>query len=957
MKLERITIQRMPGINDKFTLDGFANGLNLVVGSNGSGKTTVCRAVRAMLWPDLPGPDPVSVEAVWEDRTATWLSVREGKQSGWQKDGSDSPGPLLPGTRTAHCYTLGLRDLLLSESPTDDEIAREILTRMAGGFNIRKIRDDLFSLPKRPGKSEADVLRNSRERVNTIQEAQKELLSEELSLEELEVQRQEAASAGAKITLLGHAAQYAASKAELTGLVVTLETFPPGMDKIRGYELERLEEIQGEIELTEKQAEDSRRRIEDYDDEIRSAELPEGGVDEVEINAAIDGARSLKERFRDLAEARVNLDGLVSKRDGAERALRTAGLQFDPEVTPDTGPEAMADVDNFLREASTVRAEKEAFSTERRLLSGDQVEGRRALCEQGIAALRKWMAAKATFDQHTVGKKAVWPGIFLALGGAVAAFFGYQTSEPLLLAAGALAGGAGLALLLIPRLKPSKDSDAEGRYRKEYLETGLPEPLEWEQGPVQDRLNELTIVWQRAAFAEEKATQLERLIALEQRTDERLEELAIFRGSLCQRIGIDPQVTDLDLYLLAVRIKGYLDTDAAVKEADAQIESLSAEVDETLASLNSRLREMGFPEAAGTDGILAAAEDIKSRNTSLKQATQGKKNERSVLKGFQDTVERLGKKSEVIYTSAGLAVGDDDGLRERVSRREGYKEAADRKIELMRKMAELEANLAGQEELLELEAEVVEIRRQEAAELSGTLSDVSETIGRIQQKVRDARQGSELEIALAAAEAASDALSTRREETLVKMAGDFLLGKIMDEYEYEARPPVLDRTSRLFERFTAHQYEVFLDAEDADKPRFRARETVTGRGKALSELSDATRMQLLLAARLAYIEEVEEGLKLPLFLDEVLTTTDPERFAAISESLLVMAEEGRQVFYLGANPTDALWWAQTLRSKGLEPLVPINLNRIRGAGKVVTVPAELVLPETERVPEPGTMSA
>ena len=54
-----------------------------------------------------------------------------------------------------------------------------------------------------------------------------------------------------------------------------------------------------------------------------------------------------------------------------------------------------------------------------------------------------------------------------------------------------------------------------------------------------------------------------------------------------------------------------------------------------------------------------------------------------------------------------------------------------------------------------------------------------------------------------------------------------------------------------------------------------------------SELSDGTRIQLLLACRLAYLEEAEGDTKTPLFLDEVLSTTDPERFTAVAGAVIM----------------------------------------------------------------------
>jgi len=114
-------------------------------------------------------------------------------------------------------------------------------------------------------------------------------------------------------------------------------------------------------------------------------------------------------------------------------------------------------------------------------------------------------------------------------------------------------------------------------------------------------------------------------------------------------------------------------------------------------------------------------------------------------------------------------------------------------------------------------------------------------------------------------------------------------------------------------------------------------------------------MQLLLAVRMAFAREAEQGREpLPLFLDEALTTADPERFQAAVESLTRLAvEQERQVIYLTARPDDAAFW----RASGEGPAF-IDLMESRGSARAIKSPAEITLPPpTLRPPEPGAMSA
>ena len=71
------------------------------------------------------------------------------------------------------------------------------------------------------------------------------------------------------------------------------------------------------------------------------------------------------------------------------------------------------------------------------------------------------------------------------------------------------------------------------------------------------------------------------------------------------------------------------------------------------------------------------------------------------------------------------------------------------------------------------------------------------------------------------------------------------------------------------------------------------------------------------AAHLAFADEAEQGVRLPLFLDEALDQSDPVRFEAIARSLARMVEdEGRQLFYLTSDPTDMRRIQEALDKEG-----------------------------------------
>ena len=89
MKLRKLHVRRMPGIDDGFAVEKFSNGTNLIVGPNGAGKTTICRAYRAAMWPETETGDAITVEAELHDGTDRWIVRRESSRTRWQRDGNE----------------------------------------------------------------------------------------------------------------------------------------------------------------------------------------------------------------------------------------------------------------------------------------------------------------------------------------------------------------------------------------------------------------------------------------------------------------------------------------------------------------------------------------------------------------------------------------------------------------------------------------------------------------------------------------------------------------------------------------------------------------------------------------------------------------------------------------------------------------------------------------------------
>lgn len=214
----------------------------------------------------------------------------------------------------------------------------------------------------------------------------------------------------------------------------------------------------------------------------------------------------------------------------------------------------------------------------------------------------------------------------------------------------------------------------------------------------------------------------------------------------------------------------------------------------------------------------------------------------------------------------------------------------------------------------------------------------------IDHALREAERQLRLEAARAERDEAAEAVADRYEQRMVAEAGRFLVDEVEQDHRSRHRPEAVRLADERLRRFTHDAFT--LELNDAGEPC--ARETASGAVRPLSELSVGTRMQLLIALRMAWVEQHEQHhVALPLMLDEALTTTDPVRFDAVAGALHGLTRaEGRQLIYLTAQPEDAERWH---RATGEAPRI-IDLDRLRTPGVSPVEP--LPLPARERIPAP-----
>src|SRR5690606_13277112 len=213
------------------------------------------------------------------------------------------------------------------------------------------------------------------------------------------------------------------------------------------------------------------------------------------------------------------------------------------------------------------------------------------------------------------------------------------------------------------------------------------------------------------------------------------------------------------------------------------------------------------------------------------------------------------------------------------------------------------------EELLQRDLTSLENELYEQTKVADGYDELNRQIAEIRAEVKRAEDGNDLLLAEAELSQVVEAFWPECEKSCLAVAGH-----VLSEYVYEQTrdldlPEVYNRKSELIYAFTKHRYRLEMNGEG-----FYAFDRERNSDLALDQLSSSTRIQLLLAVRVAFLELQERGYRLPLLLDETLANSDDQRAEEIIHTILQLGNE-RQVFYFTAQQDEVAKW-QSLDTRG-----------------------------------------
>ena len=1004
MRLDRLSIRALPGIEPGFDFEPVSDGVNIVTGPNAIGKSSLVRALEYLLADEVPRNDPpdLHLEAEFLSGDVRWTVRRTGRQIAWRRDGEPAAPPALPGAGRLGLYRLSVESLLADDAG-DRDLATALWRMLRGGFDLDRARRPVGP---RFGAAEARNLTEKVRALRTVEGAYTDLQQEEAELPYLERRIARSKQAEVRGRRLQTALDLHEAIARRQACADDLEGYSAHMAQLRGDELddlkaleERIAELREQRSTAEREMGSARRALEStglgdarpdpeklagIEELLRQTELKHNNLERAD--------KELVEAEADLEDARARLggNGGIAEPEKAEAVLEDSAKQLAGNAgTARLKPDSLKRARETLEPLVDAQFRRRELQQRLKLAGAPPDASELGQYRDGVDALRAWLAACAA-TASSPGAAQIWfvTRVFWWATLTLSVLF---AAMAFMADAWAVLGTSVFAIAILVffswlgrRAAAQAEAPVQDAKRR-YVETGLEPPPEWSERSarehlrqsVQRRFDELRLQARQAEGVERIRREIEE-------EDSQIAELEASSRALAREIGIDPALTGAPLYRFIDVTSRFDEARVGHARKSAALNDLRARIGKSARRIRDFLDEWRGEEAPGlgasanredVNALRIAFESLKARMTAASDALGIVEAGKLDIETLNDRIGEAETNVAKLFERAGIKAGareDPDGASRRASG-EASVPGADPREALVRMIerssdwrrarkaldeAETEEKrlrklLSGEEGLVEsveggavdeLKLQLREAREQ-ADEHTGLIEEKAATNARLQE----ARRSHRLEDAATAKDQAAEALRDKRDEALSCAATEVLLDEVEGAFKTEREPDLLRRARQWFEHVTAHVFT--LELRDTDS--FVAHDLKQGELRTLKELSSGTRMQLLLALRLAWTEDRERGGEaLPLFLDEALTTSDEDRFTAMARTMSRLADAGRQIFYLSARPQETGLWKQ---ATGTAPAT-IDLAAVR-FGSSPADPDALRVETPPALPPPDGLAA
>ncbi|MDQ3541538.1 MAG: hypothetical protein M3440_12720, partial [Chloroflexota bacterium] len=765
-------------------------------------------------------------------------------------------------------YTLGLPDLLASEN---QPFAQAILKESTGGFDLEAIANAQGYGAEFPPRLEAarDV-ETAMQRLRDAERAQGETAAQERQLTTFRERERRARQAHTDAANFQRALDLARARFELQQAERIVAGFPAELANATGDEPKRLAELGERLADLAQRRQELDHALARATADINAARLESTEVSEAAIRALRTSAGDVRRLTGEISGLQRDLQTAIAERESHGRRLAT-DLSEQQIQALDT--EGLRELAQLSHDYATIRIKRQARDEVEHWIGDVQDPANVDDLRLGIDYLNKRLQTPNAAEASRLISKARLAAYLGGLGTIAGAIWLAAFVDPLWLAFGLI--GVLIILFAWKYALPASAQEA-ATYERRYSELDLPDPDSWTGPAIPQRVDALNEHFRVALVEQEKAGRWRNLEDDRRQLDAAYADAEGRRADLVSRYGVAPDLGEDSLRLLAENLSRWQAADGRFRAADARLRTASAEREELGTMLREQLATYGYTGNAFDEQI----DELDTRFDAFRDAT-ARRDARMQELGttIRPEIERIEAARASMYGRLGVETGDDRAIGERIGRLDSYRAATATVEQRLAVVRRAEAALALTPDLADLEPDLLRRKLEEAETAAADLEPAMREIAEIRTRIGDAKRKRDIESALARRDTARNALRDAREDLASRIAGGTLISHVRQETRDAAMPIVFHRARDLFTIITRGRYE--LQFEEGPPPAFTARDTSTGLILALDQLSSGTRVQVLMAIRLSFVENSEAGPKLPILLDETLGNSDELRAGAI----------------------------------------------------------------------------
>lgn len=911
MRIKRLKIDKMPGFTRGLKeYQEFSGNINIIAGANGTGKSSTGRIIKKLIWWDKsPGvkadSDIVINDAIHKVKIeySDYIHIEENNEI----SGNDL-SYLVP-SNYADRYTLALHDLVKED---DRSLAEEIVREVNGGIDLKRVAKDLGY--------NSNIYTANNQRYKEYFEADaryKKALSDEGVLREklkrmdnLKRERDEAEKAHKEIQFYSAYRSCLEKYAKLEELLLRIKEYNNALDNMRSEDYDDVKRLDKSHEEKRNEIETLKREISSIEEQMRDLTLPENGVEDHILEELEQAGKLLSESeskmeglVREINRQKILLNQSAAAIGIKESTLERAGLDLNK----------LSEIEALVRDANVLQEEYNLLLERRERLKIDIEETRSAVTiinpdydkiKQGIASLSRWLQEGA--GERGDMKRELWSvaglGVVTAIATYLFSWFGLLGIVPIII----------VTFILLSSIKKRAESNIT-ILKEDYLKTGL-EPLSfWSREEVLQRISFLLEQQEllsklRDIKSEEKRTgdQIERYNERLQEQKDEIDRAVSGSGFMVESVGLGRDT----FHYFVEKVEKWQSASAELKIIESELERLKRKESDIIADSNLIFAAHHCPQADSILSFNTILSSLKKQEDKRRRYILEKRHKSESLERDREILADIENSLNLIYSRLNLIDKDRGYLGKLSAQLEEYNDLK-KEIEKLKSLSSEELQKLKTSELSDilsenLSIEEVKLREEKAEVLYKRYGDIIGEIEAIRAEMRQREGDDVLEKRINEREEALESLTLQFEENLASITGSLITDQLQKEISFNNDNKVFREANKILGNITHNRYSLILSDS-----QFRAKDNISSEILSLDELSTGTRVQLLLAIRLAFIHAFERGERLPVIADELLANSDDKRSDAIINSLIEISKE-RQVFYFTAQADEVAKWKDYL---------------------------------------------